>query len=76
MLKNPANWEYVQVQFENFTNLNVHSIEHASNAKAQVSDNLIQFIEDRFINFDEPVLANMKWLDPKNWTDDSDYRTA
>ena len=57
MLKNLANREYVQVQFENFIHLNVHSIEHASNAKAQVSEKLIQFIEDRFRNFDEPVFA-------------------
>ena len=67
MLKKAANREYVSINLEGFTRVNLDSMAKASEAKKKFAAELIGFIRVRFSSFNDPVYKCMKWFDPKNW---------
>lgn len=73
MLRAAQNREYRTIELENFTTLNDAAIEIASREKKKIASELIDYLENRFSSFDDPVFENMKWFDPKNWLEDSAY---
>ena len=73
MLKKPMNRGSMEIPFENFTEVNQHSMSAASKEKKKIAEKLVETLQERFASFKDPIFKNMLWFNPLNWTDDKEY---